>query len=151
VDIQAELDARGLNSLNQMAAEDLALLKRNFVADLRKRYPGWSEDYDQTDRGKSYRVVDQFRGALASSDLDDRVEWEGLAEYMELHDDIARELDARRETGGSPNLDVEANTDLKMLYDAVVGDILSRNLMFADIFYRYLDRHTISNGSNGSL
>jgi hypothetical protein len=160
VDIDAELVARGIvdlvndqpvaGNIQRKGAEDLQLLKVQMVQLLRQQYPGWSDAYDSVDKGKSYEVVDEFRGALRSGEMAGRVEWEGVAQYMELHDAVAAELDARAAAGGSANIEVADNEDLFFIFNANAAAIVQDNLAFADVYHRFLDRHTLTNGSNGA-
>lgn len=161
VAIDAELVARGIvdvvngetvaGSIQRKGAEDLQLLKAQYREQMREQLPGWSDSYDQIDRGKSYEVVDEFRGVLRSGMMGARIEWEGAAQYMELHDAVAAELDARAAAGGSANIEVESNRDLNYLFTANVARIVQGNLAFADVYHRYLERHVLSNGSNGAI
>lgn len=147
--IRAELEARGLTSLNQTAAQDLAYLKRTAIVQLRERFPGWSRDYDQFDKGRSYEIVGQFRNVLQSGKTPETPAWEGAAQFVDLWDTIAVELDARRQAGGSPNIEVADNADLKMLFDKAVGQLEAENLAFAEIYYRFLENASLTDGSHG--
>jgi hypothetical protein len=159
VAIDAELVARGSTELvngevvptglGRQENQDLQYLKAQFKMQLRQKYRAWGEAYDQIDRGKSYSVVDEFRGVLRSGEMLGRIEWEGVASYMELHDAVAAELDARQAAGGSANIEVAGNEDLLYIFNANVAAIVQDNLAFADVYHRFLERHTLTNGSNG--
>lgn len=146
--ITAELAARGLTSIRQSGAEDLAEIKHNAREALKDMYPGWGEDQAKFDKDRTYKIVDDFRSVLDAGAAPVRADWEGVAEYMEVHDAIAAELDARRAVGGSSSIEAAENEDLQVLYDTAVFDIVERNPMFGDLFSRYLDNHSIVNGSN---
>lgn len=158
--IDAELVARGITdivngevvagSIQRKGAEDLQYLKAQYREQLRVMYPGWSAEYDQIDKGTSYQIIDEFRGVLRSGQMGARVEWEGVAQYMELHDAVATELDARAQAGGSANIENETNQDLLAIFNGNVARLVQSNLMFADIYHRFLERHTLTNGSNGA-
>jgi hypothetical protein len=147
--ITAELAARGLGSTRQAGAEDLAELKRNIRQALRDKYPGWDADQAQFDKNRTYSLVDQVRNVLQDPRVPIRADWEGWAEYIELHDAIAAELDARQAQGGSRSITTNENSDLEILYDTAVANLRERNLLWADAFARSaLDNHSIVNGSN---
>jgi hypothetical protein len=146
--ITAELAARGLTSTRQAGAEDLAELSRNVREALKDQYPGWDADQATFDKNRTYAIVDDFRSVLNSGGAPVRADWEGVAEYIEVHDAIAVELDARRAAGGSASIEAAENEDLQVFYDTAVFDIVERNLMFGDLFSRFLDNHSIVNGTN---
>jgi hypothetical protein len=146
--ITAELAARGLASTREAGAEDLAELKRSVREALKEKYPGWDADQAQFDKNRTYSLVDQFRTVVDTGRAPARADWEGVAEYLEIHDAIAAELDARQAQGGSRSITAQENSDLEILYDTAVADLRERNLLFADLFNRFLDNHSIVNGSN---
>jgi hypothetical protein len=146
--IVAELAARGLDSIRQAGAKDLAELKNQVESHLRQQYPGWADDKDTFDKSRGYKVVDDFRTVLESGGAPIRADWEGIAEYIEIHDTIAAELDARDAAGGSRSIEAASNEDLDILYNRAVLDLQERNLRFADIYSRFLDNHSITNGTN---
>jgi hypothetical protein len=146
--ITAELAARGLTSTRQAGAEDLEELSHNVREALKDQYPGWDADQATFDKNRTYAIVDDFRSVLESGGAPVRADWEGVAEYIEVHDAIATELDARRAAGGSASIEAAENEDLQVFYDTAVFDIVERNLMFGDLFSRFLDNHSIVNGTN---
>jgi len=147
--ITAELAARGLTSDKQAGAEDLAELRRTIREALRDKYPGWDADQASFDKNRTYDLVDQHRAVINSGRAPTRGDWEGWAEYLEFHDAIAAELDARQAQGGSRSITANENSDLEILYDTLVGNLRERNLLWADAFTRSpLDNHSLVNGSN---
>jgi hypothetical protein len=146
--ITAELAARGLTSIQQTGAEDLAALKRAAREDIGARLPGWAADQATFDKDRTYRIVAQIRDVLQQGKAPIRADWEGWSEYIDLHDTIAAELDARAAAGGSRNIEAGSNADLAHLYAVATGDLGERNLQWADAFARTLDLHVLSNGSN---
>lgn len=146
--LKAELEARGLRSIQQARAQDLLMIQRAFISDQREKLEGWAFEFDQRDIGRNYRLVAQMREALVDGNVPDRPDWHGVREYVEIHDAFAAELDARRLAGGSRDITTVENQDLAMMWEMAIGDLTSRNPMFADVYYRWLDGHELTDGSH---
>jgi hypothetical protein len=142
--IQAEMQEKGLTSLRQRGAEELAQLKANVVADLGKQSPGWYDDYLATDPGKQRRMFEGIRKVVQDPRLRGRPEIQGLADYMHARDLIQQELAQRAsQKGGAATLAAKSNADLATLWENVVGDIVQDNVSFAQTYNRYLSNDTL--------
>ena len=155
--VRAELTARlGEGAtLNQRGAEDLAEMLRVGRAMLSEKYPAWSAAYGERDTRWGLNFVEQFRAALADMEEKDPgvyayMPWlAGMRDYIELHDYVSQELEARRQAGGSGTLfspgsdnmkPVEGNEDLAMVWNTGVSILTSQNPSFATHIYdRALD------------
>ncbi|SDT35691.1 hypothetical protein SAMN04515669_3694 [Jiangella sp. DSM 45060] len=145
--IDAELSARGLRSVEQRGAGDLKQLKAILRDDIATRYDGWREAMTAFDTDKSYGIVNSVRRLIDSGDAPDRPDWRGLEEFVDWHDRIGAELDARSMLGGSRNIEAESNLDLLYAYHVKVGELKQENLMFAEVYDRFLDNHSMTLGS----
>jgi hypothetical protein len=143
--LEAELAARGLTSINQSGAEDLLWANRAFIDETKEKLGGWGREYEQFDTGRGYAYVDSLRNAVESGALKTtRPDIAGVAEYLRIHDSFAAELDARQVSG----IEANSNQDLAVAWGLATGELVQRNPSFGDIFYRYLERHALRNGSN---
>ncbi len=52
-------------------------------------------------------------------------------------------LQARADAGGAASLDAAGNQDVAFLWNTLVSQITERNLAFADLHTRFLDRDTL--------
>lgn len=138
--LDAELTRRGLRSYQAREAEDLALIKKNAVADFGRRYPAWYADYNSVDRGAFERRLEDMRMIAADPRLSQRPDIAGLGEYLRIRDAVAAELRTRE----AKTLDAESNADIKAVFAAAVDDLVLRNLAFSDLFRRYLDRDKVA-------
>lgn len=144
--VEAELVDRGLRSLSAKGAEDLALLKRAFRAQLYERYPQWRKDYEEFDRGGGRRVVAWMSEHAEDPRFQDRPGWSTLRTYLQSRQVILSLLAARRQGGGSINLQAKANDDLRTLWETYVGDLAERDLNFADLRSRWLEADRMEEG-----
>lgn len=144
-------------TLSQKGAEDLAAIQRESRALIAEKFPSWAAAYGERDTRWGFTYLTAARSMLA--DLEERdpnyatylPHLAGLRDYIELHDWVAGELEARRSAGGSGTLfpvgaehnaasAVEGNEDLAAIWEAGVALITHRNPAFADQVYdRKLD------------
>ncbi|WP_026874615.1 hypothetical protein [Jiangella gansuensis] len=147
VKIDAELAARGLQSVDQRGAEDLKLIKAGIRGELASTYPGWRDAMSQFDTDRTYGIVRSIRSIIESGDAPDRPDWDGWAEFVDWEARIGAELDARFMAGGSRSIEHNDNADLLFAYNTGVGQIKLANLMFAEAMDRVLPEHNMTLGS----
>jgi hypothetical protein len=83
--VNMALQSRGLHSVRQNGAQDIARIKADFIAELRAANPAWAADYDTFDTGKLDRFVTQVaEPALADKRLKGRSDMKLLAVYLQL-------------------------------------------------------------------
>ena len=83
--IDLELEARGLHSIQQKGAEDLAVIKREFKNDLAGENPDWFKDYSDFDSSKMQLFVDQVaKPALDDGRLKNRSDIRLMGQYLQL-------------------------------------------------------------------
>jgi hypothetical protein len=147
--LDVQLEQRGLTSLQQNGAEDLAQMKANFIADLTQRNKAWREEYDSF-TNDIYTRVDELQSWAFKPDFDQRPDIQGVRQYLMLRDQVAAELDRyAATTGGSRSLQAEENGPLRDWFYQQVGGIAQANPAFAEFYGRYLSQDTLSQGSGG--
>lgn len=128
-------------TLNRKGAEDLAFVLAEARSQIAERYPAWANAYGERDTRWGLEYLDSARSLLADLDSADpnfRVyaPWlGGLEQYINLHDWVAGELAARKQSGGSGTLDAQGNEDLAYVWDAGVAQITHQNPVFAEHVY----------------
>lgn len=138
--LDAELERRGLRSYQATDAADLAVIKKNALADYAKRYPAWYADYSSVDRGAFERRLADMRMIAADPQLSQRPDIAGLRAYLRIRDAVTRELGGR----DAKTLDAVSNADVKTVFSAAVDDLVLNNLAFADLYRRWLDRDEVA-------
>lgn len=135
--ITAELHERGLSNMMQADAADLRELKRDVVADLKRRYPEWYDEFSVTDRSKWEKKIKALTAISADPRLQTaaRPEMRGLAEYLEKRKIITDELAKRPAKAWN----AVSNQDLRDLWDDVIADLTERNVAFSPLYLRYLE------------
>jgi hypothetical protein len=141
------LEQRGLHSIQQTGAEDLAAMKKNFIADLSKRLPAWREEYDNYNNDIYARVGELEKWAFRP-EFDSRPDIQGVRQYLMIRDQVAERLDQyAAQTGGSRSLQAEENGALRNWFYDQVGQLAQANPAFAEFYSRYLQSDTLEQGS----
>lgn len=140
--IEAVRRARGLPNLRVAAAQDLVDLKEAITQNLAEKYPAWWEEFNLRDDLKWQKQTDALR-AISNSPLitgdETRQDFDGVRAYFSYRDLILQELNTRRQIGGSSTLDSVANQDLAVLWESLIYQLLTDNVAFAPIYFRYLE------------
>jgi hypothetical protein len=145
--LDAQLEARGLHSIQQTGAEDLKAMKANFIADLSSRLPAWREEYDNFNND-TYARVGELEDWAFKPEFDSRPDIQGVRQYLMVRDQVAQELDKyAATTGGSRSLQAEENSALRNWFYQQVGQITQANPAFAEFYSRYLGSDTLEQGS----
>jgi len=140
--IKATLSDRGLDSLSQKGAEDLRAVKDAIKDKLTAEHPAWREDYDQWDSGKTTRLVKDLEGYAGLERFDDRPGWQSLRTYLDARRYVVAALQAR----ASHNLQADANSDLRLVWETIVGRMTEQDLAFEDIHSRWLSNDEMRSG-----
>ncbi|WP_116946941.1 hypothetical protein [Jiangella endophytica] len=151
-EVDTELAARGLTNEQQAGAEDLAITKRYYRDQLSVELPGWAESSSKIDTDKSYDLLRSFIAAIEGGNAPDpryRPDWRGIHEFLEINRQFGAELDSRALQGGSRNIEAEENTDVHHAYAITVGELVLSNPMFAELYHRFFESHSLTNGSAG--
>lgn len=159
--LDAHLEKRGLTSLQQAGAEDLAAAKQAIVQQLASDIDpvtgkptgspsAWYQDYRDVDGTKSAKTIIGFKKILGNekfmSDNADDPTWKSVALYMKVRDSISSTLRGRP----SNNIDAKENADLRMVLDYYVNQLKAGDLEFANIYDRFLSQDRIYDKYLGS-
>jgi hypothetical protein len=159
--IDATLRDRGLTSIQQKGAEDLAVIKAAVITKLSRqtdaqgnpildpktgqyKQTAWSDDYLDSDGSKTNRVVlglgqilnnEKFMKDNAKSTI-----WKSVGIYFDFRQGIASELQKR----SAKSIDAKSNADLRILYDAVVSKLKNDDpIGFGALYDRFLTQDLI--------
>jgi hypothetical protein len=159
--IDNDLQDRGLTSIQQKGAEDLAILKADFIAKLAQKTDAdgnpiinpisgqieptdWYNDYLDSDGSKTNRVIVGLGKILTNDKFiktnKNNPTWKSVSAYLDVRKAIATELAGRK----VKSINAKANTDLRFLYDGVVNKLKQDDkLGFAYIYDRFLSQDLI--------
>ena len=137
--LDAELMNRGLTSLRVSGASDLNELKKVFTEDLAREHPAWETSFAQRNDLKWRDRIKAFRELSKEAVLQDRPDWDGIRDYLQVRQLVLDELNRRKQIGGSATLDATSNHDLAIVWDGLVAEILRDNLAFGPVYWRYLE------------
>ena len=137
--IEVEMRTKGLASLRVKEAEPLANLKRQLTQSIAQKFPAWWRDFNQRDALKWDSRIKAMRDISKSSVMDDRGDMRGIRQYLESRAMVKSELNRRKQLGGSATMSAISNQDLVILWDSIIYGILSDNIAFSPIYYRYLE------------
>ena len=147
--LDVQLQERGLHSLQQVGAEDLADIKRNFIADLTSRNSAWREEYNSFNNDIYSRVAELEEWAFQPT-FDKRPDIQGVRQYLIIRDQVTAELDRyAATTGGSRSLQAEENGALRDWFYQQIGGLAQANPAFAEFYSRHLSQDTLMQGSGG--
>ncbi len=141
--IRIILTNRGLESLQQSGAEDLAQIKGLLVERLKEQYPDWFEEYSAFNPQKQESIIRQLTALAEAKRLPAiRTNPGGdifqLRNYLLVRGRFLGELRQRKAAGGSGDIRAQSNEDLQQQW-RYERDRLAMNTKFSDvIFDRYL-------------
>ena len=160
--IKEELKARGLTSIQEKGAEDLAIVKAAVIKKLSIQtnpdgspvydkktgqyvQTPWYDDYLDSDGSKTNRVVRGLNAILNDKkfmeDHKNSSTWKSIGVYFDFRKAIAAELTLRP----VKSIDAKENKDLKTLYDAVVAKLENDDkLGFKPLYERFLSQDLVS-------
>lgn len=152
------LQDRGLVSVQQKGAEDLAALKKGLIAKLavktdaqgnpilnkatgQYQQSAWYDDYLDSDGSKTNRVINGLDKIISNKKFmeanSDSPTWKSVNAYLDLRKNIATVLATRT----AKSIDAKSNVDLKYIYDGVVNKLKQDDkLGFAYIYDRFLSQ-----------
>lgn len=146
--LEAELNKRGLTTINARGAEDLVQWKRQEQAYLISKYPAWGKVYGQ--QGETiYSQVSELSQIAGNKMFDKRPDWLGVRQYLAIRQQVTQRLDAWGAQGGSRNLQASENGQLAQWFYGQVGQLVMDNPAFAEFYTRYLDQDTLTLGGGG--
>jgi hypothetical protein len=159
--IDTELKNRGLSSTQEKGAEDLAAIKSSVLENLavKKDVAGqpvlnkttgqleqsaWWDDYLDSDGSKTNRVILGLGKILNDkkfiADNANNPTWKSIKAYVEFRKVVASELISR----DTRSITAKSNSDVKMLYDAMVAKLKNDDKMgFAYVYDRFLSQDLV--------
>jgi hypothetical protein len=159
--LDSELAARGLTSIQQTGAEDLAIIKTAFIKKLAVQTDAegkpmfdkksgefvrtaWYDDYLDSDGSKTNRVIAGLSKILSDPTFlennENSTTWKSVDRYLEFRKIVARELLTRE----AKSIEAKSNADLKIIFDGFVNKLKRDDkLGFAYIHDRFLSQDLV--------
>jgi len=159
--IDATLQERGLTSIQQKGAEDLAAIKSAVITKLSRQTDAqgnpvidpksgqfvrtaWYDDYLDSDGSKTNRVVAGLAKIIGNekfmADNSKSTTWKSVGIYFDFRQAIAGELSKRT----VKSIDAKANADLRIMYDAIVRKLKNDDpIGFGSLYERFLTQDLI--------
>jgi hypothetical protein len=159
--IDATLQERGLTSIQQKGAEDLAIIKSAVITKLSREVDAqgnpiidpksgqfvrtaWYDDYLDSDGSKTNRVVAGLAKIIGNekfmADNAKSTTWKSVGVYFDFRQAIAGELSKRT----VKSIDAKANADLRIMYDAIVYKLKNDDpIGFGSLYERFLTQDLI--------
>lgn len=159
--LDGEMAVRGLTSIQQKGAEDLALIKSAFINKLAVQTDAegkpvfnkktgeyertaWYDDYLDSDGSKTNRVIAGLGKILSDPEFiknnRNSTTWKSVNKYLEFRKLVARELLTRE----AKSIEAKSNADLKIIYDGLVSKLKQDDkLGFAYVYDRFLSQDLV--------
>lgn len=156
-----EMASRGLTSIQQKGAEDLAVIKSAFINKLAVQIDAegkpvfnkktgeyertaWYDDYLDSDGSKTNRIIAGLGKILTDPEFlknnRNNTTWKSVNQYLEFRKLVARELLTRE----AKSIEAKSNADLKIVYDGVVNKLKQDDkLGFAYVYDRFLSQDLV--------
>ena len=141
--IDSEMQRRGLTNLQSKAAEDLASIKKQMVAQLGAENTAWYDDYLDTDGSKTNRVIRGLETIVSDekfmSQYGDNPTFKSIAVYLEIRQATEQALASRE----SKSIDAKANADIKYAFEAAANQLKQQDIGFGDLYDRWLSYDSV--------
>lgn len=159
--LDAALLERGLTSVQEAGAEDLALLKTAVINQLSVKRDAegkpiinkktgtfeptaWALDYRDSDGAKTDRVISGLNALMEDKkfwpDNKDKPMWKSTEIYLQFRQGIAEELSKRP----VKSIDAKANKDIRIFYDGLVNKLKKDDPTgFAYLYDRFLSQDLV--------
>jgi hypothetical protein len=140
--IEPVLLDRGISSIRDRRAKDLAAMREDFIIKLGEN-EAWRDDWLDTDGSKTGRVIrglerilddKKFMEANANNPT-----WKSVALYIQLRDKVASQLAERK----VKSLGAKANIQIAQAFDAAVGQLKQQDIGFSDLYDRFLSNDLV--------
>jgi hypothetical protein len=160
--IDVTLQQRGLTSIQQKGAEDLAAIKTAVITKLSREVDAqgnpiidpktgqfvqtaWYDDFLDSDGSKTNRVVVGLSKIISNekfmADNAKSTTWKSVGVYFDFRQAIAGELLKRK----AKSIDAKANADLRIMYDAIVYKLKNDDpIGFGSLYERFLTQDLIT-------
>jgi hypothetical protein len=159
--IDNDLQDRGLTSIQQKGAEDLAFIKAEEIRKLAVKtdtdgkpvvnpktgqieQTAWYDDYLDSDGSKTNRVILGLGAILTDKKFIENNKnnptWKSVSAYLDLRKAVSAELASRK----VKSITAKANIDIKLIYDGTVNKLKQDDkLGFAYVYDRFLSQDLV--------
>lgn len=141
--IEPVLMDRGISSIRDRRAKDLAAMRNDFITQLGTDNIFWRDDWLDTDGSKTGRVIRGLETILNDKKFmeanGDNPTWKSVALYLQLRDQVANELAQRK----VKSLGAKANIRIAQAFDAAVGQLKQQDIGFSDLYDRFLSNDLV--------
>jgi hypothetical protein len=159
--LDTELANRGLTSIQQTGAQDLAIIKSAFINKLAVQTDAegkpvfnkktgeyertaWYDDYLDSDGSKTNRIIAGLGKILDDPEFvknnRNNTTWKSIDKYLEFRKLLAKELLNRE----ARSIEAKSNADLKIIFDGVVNKLKKDDkLGFAYVYDRFLSQDLV--------
>ena len=135
--IDAIMAARGLTSLNQKAAADLAAMKKQLIFNIGSNNKDWYYDYLDTNP-KTNKVIDGLEAITSNKKFMDKFgnnpTYKSIVVYLQARQQAEQILASRPSHG----INSKANADVRLVMDATVSRLKREDPGFGDLYDRWL-------------
>lgn len=140
--IDSVMQSRGLTSLQQNGAGDLAALKKVTVSQLAKQNIDWYKAYSDPNGAKFINVRQAFDTILSNkkfmADHGNDSTWKSVSMYLQVQSEAEKILKQRKAAGKSGTIDAKANADVAYLLETTANKLKQEDIGFGDLYDRYL-------------
>lgn len=141
--IEPVLMDRGISSIRDRRAKDLAAMRNDFITQLGTENVAWRDDWLDTDGSKTGRVIRGFEAILNDKKFmeanGNNPTWKSVALYLQLREQVADQLAQRK----VKSLGAKANIRLAQAFDAAVGQLKQQDIGFSDLYDRFLSNDLV--------
>jgi hypothetical protein len=141
--IEPVLLDRGLSSIRDRRAKDLAAMRNDFITELGTGNIAWRDDWLDTDGSKTGRVIRGLETILNDKKFmeanGNNPTWKSVALYIQLRDQVAEQLSQRK----VKSLGAKANIRIAQAFDAAVGQLKQQDIGFSDLYDRFLSNDLV--------
>lgn len=141
--IEPVLMDRGISSIRDRRAKDLAAMRTEFITELGSNNVAWRDDWLDTDGSKTGRVIRGLETILNDKKFmeanSNNPTWKSVALYLQLRDKVANELAQRK----VKSLGAKANFRIAEAFDAAVGQLKQQDIGFSDLYDRFLSNDLV--------
>lgn len=141
--IEPVLMDRGISSIRDRRAKDLAAMRNDFITQLGTDNIAWRDDWLDTDGSKTGRVIRGLETILNDKKFmeanGNNPTWKSVALYLQLREQVADQLAQRK----VKSLGAKANIRIAQAFDAAVGQLKQQDIGFSDLYDRFLSNDLV--------
>ena len=129
-------------SLQAKTNADVKAYYQASMLDLQQKHSSWWTEFNIQDKLATSRKMAGLREVVGNQVLMEREEIQILSMYLDDREIVENELRARKDAGGSANLNAQSNADVNLYWEAIrlkYSDIEE----FKDVYNRYLNNDTV--------